>query len=231
MNESLDIEIPRHLPAITLPNTVLFPQVILPLHIFEERYQQMVRDSLERDRIFAVLTLKEEPDEDDMPNLEPPYSIASAGIIRACQDLENGHSNLIVQGLCRIRVEGILQEEPYRKIAIRPLSSDSTGSPEADLSSLRSRLLGGLHRKQRLGAPVTQEIMQFLKDVKDPEVVADLVAFSLCPEVSDRLALLANLKVEERLRQLIRLTEKEIAELLLRNQLQGGLEDGDIEKN
>ncbi|MCH8475284.1 MAG: LON peptidase substrate-binding domain-containing protein [Opitutales bacterium] len=231
MSESLDIDIPRHLPAITLPNTVLFPQVILPLHIFEERYQQMVRECLETDRIFAVLTLKEKPDEDDMPHLEPPYPIASAGIIRACQDLENGHSNLIVQGLCRIRVEGILQEEPYRKISIRPLNSDATGSSEADLPALRSRLLGGLHRKQRLGAPITQEIMQFLKEVKDPEVVADLVAFSLCPDITERLALLANLNVGERLRQLIRMTEKEIAELLLRSQLQGGLDDEDIDKN
>ena len=51
------LHVPETVPVMTLPNTVFFPQALLPLHIFEPRYRQMLRDVLARDRLFAVARL------------------------------------------------------------------------------------------------------------------------------------------------------------------------------
>ena len=227
----VDIEIPKHLPAITLPGTILFPQVILPLHIFEDRYREMIKDVLARDRIFAVLTLREDEEgSEEFLCPEPPYPVASAGMVRACQDMENGTSNIILQGLCRIQVEDILSEVPYRTIAIRPLLSEPL--PDADTGEqLRLQLLNCLHRRRRLGSPVTKEMMNFLKNLREPEVVADVVAFSLCENLGEKYRLLKTLPVETRLRQLIAINEKEITRLHLQKKLQGDLPDNDIPRN
>lgn len=226
---TFDLEIPQHLPAITLSETVFFPHVILPLHIFEDRYRQMVRDSLNRDRIFAVLTL--DPHGHAFPDSEePPHRIATAGIIRACQKNENGTSNLILQGLCRIRVESIIQDEPYRMIAIQPLLSNTTDN-QGKIANLRSRLLNRLQVQRRLGGPITEEMLKFLNNVEESEMVVDMVAFSLCSDCEDKLRLLGMLGVEERLREMIRICEREIATLRIQRELQGDIDDDAIGLN
>src|SRR3954465_13931138 len=86
-----------------LPNLVLFPQVMQPLHIFEPRYRQMTADALAGDRFLALALLK--------PGWEPTYSgnpdiypIACLGRIIADQRLPDGRYNILVRGLSRIEV-------------------------------------------------------------------------------------------------------------------------------
>ena len=57
--EISEIEIPKNIPIMTLPEAVLFPQVIMPLHIFEERYRKMLLDVLDGPRVFGIATLKQ----------------------------------------------------------------------------------------------------------------------------------------------------------------------------
>ena len=85
----MEITLPDEVPVMTLPNTAFFPQALMPLHIFEPRYREMLRDSLATNRLFAVagLNLRQVNDPD---NFEPPHRIASVGIIRACQKNDNG---------------------------------------------------------------------------------------------------------------------------------------------
>src|SRR5213595_2126097 len=97
------LHVPDMVPVMTLPNTVFFPQALLPMHIFEPRYRQMLRDVLARDRLFAIghldVTAHHPPDE-----FEPIHTVASVGIIRACQKGDHDTSNLLLQGLCRVEV-------------------------------------------------------------------------------------------------------------------------------
>ena len=77
------LHVPDTVPVMTLPDTVFFPQALLPLHIFEPRYRHMLRDVLARDRVFAVARL--DPTLAAKPGaVEPANPIACVGIIRAC---------------------------------------------------------------------------------------------------------------------------------------------------
>lgn len=225
----MDILVPEEVPVMTLPDLAFFPQALLPLHIFEPRYRQMLRDVLATNRLFAIAGL--DPRQLGNPQaFEPPHRIASIGIVRACQKNDDGTSNLLLQGLCRIEVLKINSEEPYRRIQIRPLSSADKGNPE-DHRRLRAELVRLFNQKRKYGAKVPVEMTDFLRTVKDPDTFVDLAAFSLCEDSGTKQKLLETLDVSQRLELFCARLRSEIAALRLRSRLQGQLPDDRISHN
>jgi Lon protease-like protein len=225
----MEITMPDEVPVMTLPNTAFFPQALMPLHIFEPRYQQMLRDALSTNRLFAVAGLNEgrlnEPGQ-----FEPPHRVATVGIIRACQGNGNGTSNLLLQGLCRVEIVSIVRDEPYRRIQIRALASEP-GATADENQSLRRELSRLLNLKRKLEAAGSSEMAAFLKTVEDPEAFVDIAAFSLCHNVVLKQRLLETLDVHHRLRLFGRQLRIEIEGLKLRHKLQGRLTDDQISHN
>lgn len=225
----MEITVPDEVPVMTLPNTTFFPQALLPLHIFEPRYRQMLRDVLASNRLFAVAGLDfarvNEPGQ-----FEPPFRVASVGIVRACQKNDNGTSNLLLQGLCRVEILGIVGDEPYRRIRIRALSSREGATP-GENETLRRELSRLLNIKQKLAAAGSNEMTAFLKTVEDPEAFVDIAAFSLCEDPTLKQKLLETLDVHRRLELFGAQLRTEIDALKLRRKLQGHLPDERISEN
>lgn len=125
------------LPLFPLPNVVLFPNVFLPLHVFEDRYRAMVRDTLESDRIIGMVLLREGATE--TPACDPSvYPIGCSGLITHCTPLDDGRYNIVLRGTEKFR---ILEEDhalAYRRARVEPIADDTRGSTE--LSADRHRL-------------------------------------------------------------------------------------------
>jgi hypothetical protein len=85
-------------PVFPLAGALLFPRAQLPLHIFEERYRAMVRDALGSDRLIAMVQPK---DEEEPPAL---FEIGCLGRIGACDELEDGRFNIVLEGLSLFRI-------------------------------------------------------------------------------------------------------------------------------
>lgn len=226
----MEIELPREVPAMTLPETVFFPQALLPLHIFEPRYRHMLRDVLASHRLFAVVQLDEAAARRDSEAFEPPHPVATVGIVRACQKNDNGTSNLLLQGLCRVRLVRIVREAPYRYIEILPLHSVPGGSPE-ELANLRNRAVELLGVKRKLGLEVPEPMAEFLAQVSDPEAFSDLAAFNACDDAGEKQRLLETLDIKRRLERYGQMLQREISAAQLRRKLQGGLSDDAIPLN
>lgn len=226
----MEITLPDQVPVMTLPNVTFFPQALLPLHIFEPRYREMLRDSLDSNRLFAVAGLDHGQQRLAPDATEPPHRIASVGIIRACQKNANGTSNLLLQGLCRVEITDIVREEPYRLINIRALTSDPGGSDE-DNESQRRELARLLAMKQKLAPTASAGITAFLKTVKDPEAFADIAAFNLCDDPAFKQRLLEILDVNHRLLLFADHLRAQIAEIKLHRKLQGSLPDDRVGDN
>jgi Lon protease-like protein len=222
----MEIIVPSEVPVMTLPNLTFFPQALLPLHIFETRYREMLRDVLASNRLFAVAGLDPRP----TGRFEPPHRIATMGIVRACQATENGTSNLLIQGLARVEIQGIIREEPYRTISIRALTSVPGAELDAN-TRLRTRLARLLAIKQRLAGNVSDDFTRFLKTVEDPEIFVDLAAFSLCEDPRLKQRLLETLDVHQRLTLLHHHLHADIESTKLRHTLQGNLPDDAIPNN
>jgi Lon protease-like protein len=225
----MEITLPEEVPVMTLPNIAFFPQALLPLHIFEPRYRQMLKDVLAADRLFAVAGLDSRV-ANAPGRFEPPHRIASIGIVRACQKNDNGTSNLLLQGLARVEVVKILADEPYRRIRIRALASDP-GAATDENQRLRIELARLLALKRKLAADRSTEMTEFLKTVDDPETFVDIAAFNLCDNPAMKQKLLETLDVHRRMQLFTRQLRAEIESIKLRRKLQGSLADDSISNN
>jgi ATP-dependent Lon protease len=220
------LHVPETVPVMTLPNTVFFPQALLPLHIFEARYRQMLRDVLCSNRVFAVARL----DSAQAGENEPMPRIASVGIIRACQKAENDTSNLLLQGLCRVEVKAVIREAPYRIIAVQPVAT-TAGTHQAGLEVLRLEVMRLLNLRRRLGTPAPKGMTRFLESIDDIDTFADVAAFNLCEDSGLKQQLLETLETRRRLQLFAAALKTEIDEQRLRRKLQGHLPDDHIADN
>ena len=128
------------LPLFPLPTVVLFPNVFLPLHIFEPRYREMVADALAGDRMIGMVLLR--PGwEHDYEGRPPVYDVGCSGVITHSERLEDGRYNIILRGVERFR---ILQEDDarsYRRAIVEPaVERDLAAEDRAVLRRLRKKL-------------------------------------------------------------------------------------------
>jgi uncharacterized protein len=111
------------LPLFPLPNVVLFPNVFLPLHIFEPRYREMVADALASDRMIGMVLLRPGWDR-DYEGRPPIYSVGCSGVLTHNERLPDGRYNLVLRGIERFR---ILEEDhslSYRRAVVEPLRDE-----------------------------------------------------------------------------------------------------------
>jgi ATP-dependent Lon protease len=223
------LHVPETVPVMTLPNTVFFPQALLPLHIFEPRYRKMLRDVLASNRLFAVARLDiTRPDNAGL--VEPLHRIASVGIVRACQKGENDTSNLLLQGICRVEVTKIVREDPYRVIAVQPITT-TAGTNHAQLEVLRLEVMRLLNLRRRLGTPAPKGMTQFLESIDDIDTFADIAVFNLCDDSATKQVLLETFETRRRLQLFAASLKSEIEAQRLRRKLQGHLSDDNIADN
>jgi Lon protease-like protein len=183
------------IPLFPLPQVVLFPGGLLPLHIFEPRYREMLADALRSHGAIAMVRLAEgAPDLDDgRPAIEP---IAGAGVILEHQPIAGGRSNVILLGQARVRLEELPFEGPYRRARATVLRDLGHAPSEEETFALHhavQRLVravqrrdAGFHFEPPPGAPAA--------------AVADLAAHHLIVSPHTRQGLLGDTDPRARVR-------------------------------
>ncbi len=136
--------LPSLIPIFPLPNVVLFPNVSLPLHIFEPRYQQMITDALRDDRIIGMV-LPKPGWERDYEGRPPVYDVGCAGLITHVEKLPDGLYNIVLQGLQKFRVVGEDTQRSYRLAHIEVLTEFTYDTDRALIRSRRRRLESLVH--------------------------------------------------------------------------------------
>jgi Lon protease-like protein len=221
--------VPEEVPVMTLPDIAFFPQALLPLQIFEPRYRHMLRDVLASNRLFAVACLDSGAAASG-GQFEPPHRVACIGLVRACQKNADGTSRVLLQGLCRVSIESIVGDEPYRRIRIRPLES-KPGAEPCENAKLQSELSRLIRLRLRLSPGAAEGMNDLLGAVDDPEIFADIAAFNLCKNSPLKQKLLETLDVNRRLALLLKMLRSEVDTEVLRLKLKGCLPDERISMN
>src|SRR3954447_25826207 len=124
------ISLPDHVPVMPLPGALLFPNALLPLHIFEPRYQEMLEHALREHRMFSVALIR--PQRSQWKTIDDFFHVAGLGLIRACVGRGDGTSNLILQGLRRVPFTGFTQNKPFPIAQIKPLKVKTSTSVETE---------------------------------------------------------------------------------------------------
>lgn len=199
------IILPDRVPVMPLPGALLFPHALLPLHIFEPRYQEMLELALSEHRMFCVALVK--PQRAEWKSTGDFFHIAGVGLIRACVGGGDGTSNLILQGLRRVRFQAFEQSAPFPIARIEPLTSKAKPSVETD--ALGAKVLELYSKLKENGRQFPEKVDQYLSHLEDAEVLADLMAATFINDPLRRQQILEELVLNQRLRLVIRYLREE----------------------
>jgi uncharacterized protein len=195
-------------PLFPLPDVVHFPHLLLPLHIFEPRYREMVADALEGERLIAMALLK--PGHITTEGSPPIHEMVCLGRITADQQTEDGRYYLVLQGLSRAR---IIQEEPdeqaYRIAQLELLPDPESPFSPAAADAQRRRLLlafRSLFPKHN----VDRVLRRALKESVPLGILCDVLADAMSLESQVAYQVLAETDVKERCRLVLRLIEERL---------------------
>ena len=132
-------------PIFPLAGALLFPRSQLPLHIFEPRYRDMVRDALASDRLIAMIQPRETVSENDGFVAPPLFEVGCIGRISTCDELDDGRFNLVLEGLSRFRIAREAEvTTPYRQV-----DADRSGFDEDDEPILQMIQRAEIEREAR----------------------------------------------------------------------------------
>ena len=181
------------LPLFPL-NSVLFPGATLPLHIFEERYKEMVNLCLERNSPFGVLLIRSGS---EVGEAAEPLEIGTTARIVRVQHLDAGRMNLICRGEQRFRLSRQVSETPYLVGEVEPLQSiDGEGQVVTDVADTVTALFAEYHR---LYLAVSNQWTRQIAMPGAPGELADFVASRMAVGPWTKQRLLEELSVRRRL--------------------------------
>ncbi len=208
----------RELPLFPLPDVVLFPQEVLPLHIFEPRYRMMLRTVLETDRRFGVVRWD--------PQQKRMASVGCCAEILQCQTQDDDRSNIVTLGQQRFRVLDVVREAPFR-VAMVSWIEDSSPDEGEVLRELSEDVTRALRDVVDLTGKLIGKPTSLPTDLPDlPRELSFWIGSHLGGPVADhQQALLELTDTGERLRQEFTLLDQTRRQLAARTVLKDTFKD------
>ena len=152
----------QSLPIFPLENVVLFPQVQVPLHVFEERYRQMTRAAMAGDKRIGMVVVRPEFAR-EMGGNPPVFPIGCEGVIEQIEELPDGRFNIVLRGTTRFRIVG--EDEPdgdriYRLARVEPLDDPLLDEDRERVAQLRVEIFEAMRELVRIAAPSRAELFE-----------------------------------------------------------------------
>jgi Lon protease-like protein len=191
--------LPEQAPVMPLPGALLFPHALLPLYIFEPRYREMLTVALARERMFCVALVR--PERPNWQSEDDFFNVATIGLIRACVGRADGTSNLILQGLQRVRFTGFAQLQPFPIAELETLRCETETTVETE--ALGAKVLELYGRFRTLGRKLPEKIDKYVTGMTDLAMLADLMASTFIVDPVRRQQILEELDLNARLRLVI----------------------------
>jgi len=154
-------ELPSVVPVFPLPNVVLFPRTVVPLHVFEPRYREMIRDVAQGHRMIGIALLQPGFESD---YLEKPafHKVGTVGRLEDLDLLPDGRYNISVAGTHRVEFREVPSTKPYRLSRVTPMPENEPDDSDAGIEESKRDLL------------VSQAMLQReLKGDNDPTLIID----------------------------------------------------------
>jgi Lon protease-like protein len=181
-----------------LPNLVMYPHVMQPLHIFEGRYREMLEDSLASDRLIAMALL--EPGwETDYESRPPVARYACLGKVVTHHRLKDGRYNLLLMGVGRIR---IVEEMPplrsFRQAKVELLRESFVNDAADHVDELQRELLAAIEKHMPCGCQSPEQLREMFAQHLPLSMMTDLAAYALPFDMTVKQQLLAEPRVDVR---------------------------------
>jgi len=213
----------RELPVLPSEDLVLFPHMVVSWVVEQPNLVKLVDDALATDRTVAVICTKKAED-------KKPFSyhkVGTVGLILRMAKNEEGHARLIVQGVTRVRLLEITEEEPYVKAKVEPVQN--IDSHEIETQALVVNVRQVFSKVLELSPNLSKELGMMIMSVDDSGTLADVVISHLNISTDDKQAVLEALDVKERLKAALRILTQQLEILELGHKIQSQVK-GQVEK-
>ena len=210
-----EVQLPPVLPVLPLRDMVIFPFIIAPLVIGQERSVKLVEDALAGDKMVALVAQRE-PVEGAGP--EHLFGVGTAAVIGRMLRLPDGTLRLLVQGVSRLRVGQFTQTEPYLKAEVEKVTEQAAHGVETE--GLIRSVQDLFQRVGALAPYVPEELVVATNNITSPGQLADFIASNLNLKVEERQELLETFAANERLRKLSALLNRELEILEIGSRIQ-----------
>jgi ATP-dependent Lon protease len=214
--------IPAEVPILPLRGTVAYPDLVMPLIVGREKSIRLVDDAMNGDKIIGIITQKN-PDIEE-PNIEDLYTIGTVATVMKMVKMVDGSQRIVIQGLCRFKLIEFTQREPNLKAKILPIFEDYQKDIEIDAMYIN---LKNLYKKAVEMAPyLSSELAQIATKIESPGNLADLIASTINIGVTEKQEILGKLDLNERLKKVTILLNREVETLELSSRIQSHVKEG-----
>jgi ATP-dependent Lon protease len=214
------------LPILPLKETVVFPDSMTPLAIGQERSIQLVEEAVANEREIALVTSRNSDDE--ARTAEDIYEVGTASVIHKMIRVPDGTLRILVQGLRRVRLVRLVQDDPYLVGEFEELP-DVIGR-EKEIEALARNVEALFSRIIGLVPYLPDELQLAAANAEDPSGLANLIATTMRLKTAEKQELLEEADVEERLRKLTVILNRELEVLELGTKIQSQVQS-EMEKS
>ncbi len=209
------------LPVLPLRNTLLFPDMIIPLAVGRERSLKAVEEATRGDGYLLILGQKDGDLED--PGTEDLFRVGVIAKILRLMRVAQNNLSVIVHGLGRVRVEEFTSQDPCFEARVSFVET-ATGDP-VEVEALQKNILAQYEKLAGLSPAVPQEMLAPLQRYDDPNRIVDTVAFNLTMPIAEKQAILEETDTIRRLKMLTAILAREIQVLELGSKIQSEVVD------
>jgi len=223
MNQMPDI--PEELPILPLRETVVYPQMLIPLVVGREKSIKLVEDALASNKIIGMCMQKtpvEEPTPDDI------HKVGTVGIIVRSLRFPDNTLRLFVQGLQRIRIIEFTQTEPYFKAKVEVI--EERVEKTVEIEGLMRNLLNLFQKMASLIPQFPEELIINAMNIQEPGKLADFIAFNTNLNINEKQEILETIDIKERLQKVTYYLTRELEILEIANKIQNEVKN-EIEKS
>ncbi|MCA1561771.1 MAG: LON peptidase substrate-binding domain-containing protein [Acidobacteria bacterium] len=221
--------IPAELPLLPLRDTVLFPNSFMPLAVAREASVRLIDEATATGRMIGVFTQREAAIEE--PKREDLYPIGTATHIHKMFKLPDGSLRLIVQGLARIELKGIVQTHPYLRAAVETADEQLRDEDHIEIDALQRNIKSNFQQVVSLSPLLSDDLQALAANITDPGKLADFIASSLTTIGTPiKQEVLETLDIRARTDSLNRILIKELEVLELGSKIQSQVQS-EVGKN
>jgi len=212
------------LPILPVRDTVLFPNAILPLTVGRESSLKLINELKEEERFIGVVAQRDP--RVDNPQPVDLYQIGTAAYIHKIIKLPNQSLFVFVEGLQRIAVQEVVQQEPYLRAHVKQLQDLLPAEKGADFEALGRSVMSMFQQVVQLSPTLSDDLQTVVMNIDDPGRLTDFIAANL-PSLSstEKQELLESLELKGRLERLNRILAREVEVLHLRSKIQSDVQD------
>ena len=216
--KTLSQEIPEVLPLLPVRDLVVFPYMIAPLRVSRPVSLEAVKNALDtEDRLCFIVAQREASEEEPKPG--SLYKVGTVGVIMRMRKLSDGGLKILVQGLCRARIQRYIAEQPCYRVRL-DVYEEALPDGSVEVQALSRSVRQNVERISELGRTLQPELAMVLQNVEEAGRMADLVASNITLKLPEAQALLELEDPTLRLEKVNQALENEIGILELQNRIQ-----------